>query len=72
MICKSLGDYSFFILITLDFIKPYGNISMQVYASFFFIFIESLFYWTIFSSYHEWFAILWLPRVDYYLWIALI
>ncbi len=30
MVYKSLGDYSFCILITLDFIKPYGNI-MQIF-----------------------------------------
>ncbi len=31
MVYKSLGDYSFCILITLDFIKPYENI-MNLYA----------------------------------------
>ncbi len=34
MAYKSLGDYSFCILITLDFIKPYGNI-VNLYAHFF-------------------------------------
>ncbi len=33
MVYKSLGDYSFCILITLDFIKPYGNI-VNLYAHF--------------------------------------
>ncbi len=31
MVYKSLRDYSFSILITLNFIKPYGNI-MNLYA----------------------------------------
>ncbi len=63
----SPGDYSFCILITLDFIKPYGNI-INLYDIFS---IKSQFYCTIFSSY-EWFAILWLSRVDNYLLITLI
>ncbi len=33
MAYMSLGDYSFCILITLDCIKPYGNI-MNLYANF--------------------------------------
>ncbi len=31
----SLGEYSFCILITLDFIKPYGNI-INLYANIFY------------------------------------
>ncbi len=63
MVYKSLRDYSFSILITLNFIKPYGNI-MNLYA---FFCIKRQFYLTIFSSYHELFAILWLNCVDNYL-----
>ncbi len=68
MVYTSLEDYSFCILITLDFIKPYGNI-MNLYA---FSFVKSKFYWTIFSCYYEWFAIPRLPPVDNYLWIMFI
>ncbi len=58
MVHKSLGDDSFRILITLDFIKPYKNI-MNLYAIIFFNKKSSL--------YLEGFAILWLNRVDNYL-----
>ncbi len=50
----ALGDYSFCILITLDFIKPYGNI-VNLYG---FFLIKSILYLTILSLYLEGFSIL--------------
>ncbi len=69
MVYKSLGDYSFCILTTLDFIKPYENI-MNLHA--FFFYNKKSILLTIFSLYLEGFAILRLPRVDNYLRIPLI
>ncbi len=63
MVHTSLGDDSFRIVITKDFIKPYKNI-MNLYAIIFLNKKSSL--------YLEGFAVLWLNRVDNYLWITLI
>ncbi len=64
MIYKSLGDYSFCILNTLDFIIPYENI-MDLYAIFFFNKKSILL--NHFQHNLEGFAVLWLHRVDNYL-----